>query len=86
MPVHDLIACERLPDTDVRYTPFMNQQGGNAVSDIFRCPSCGRSGRFLQARLKGVACNGTKFIRNATPLEMAVAKLRAEGNWPPSNA
>lgn len=82
-PQHDLMACGRVPDTDVRYTPFMNQRGGNAVSDLYECPACHRRGRFLQARLKGVACNGLRFIRSASPLQMEVARLRAAGEWPP---
>jgi hypothetical protein len=80
---HDLIACDRVPDTDIRYTPFMNQHGGNAVSDLYECPACKRRGRFLQARNKGIACDGRGFVRTASPLEMEVARRRASGEWPP---
>jgi hypothetical protein len=80
---HGLVACARVPDSDVRYTPFMNQRGGNAVSDVYECPTCGRRGRFLNRRLRGIACNGKKFV-TGTPLEMEVASLRAAGKWPPT--
>lgn len=34
-------------------------------------------------RLKGVACDGERFTRNGNSLEMEVARLRAQGKWPP---
>ncbi len=75
--IHELTACSRVPGTEVRY-----QHGGDAVSDIYQCPNCKRQGRFLQARIKGVACDGRRFSRDGNSLQMEVARLRAEGRWP----
>lgn len=60
-PPHPPATCAR-----VHYTRYITGGGrGAGHSDLFKCPTCGRSGRYALNYLSGrrVVCDGGKFSK-----------------------
>jgi hypothetical protein len=74
MSEHPLTICERDGPGDYR-GPIVGSRGGGWTFP-YKCPVCGRSGKF-HANLLGkrkVVCNGVKFSRQVMDLRLALAE------------
>lgn len=80
MRPHKHQVCTKLDATGSN-NRLSSSPGGASWSFEFRCPACGRTGRFntnfLGSRV--VVCDGIKFSKRKWDLELAVAEHDANG-------